>query len=276
MAQIKAADVAKLRKMTGAGMMDCKKALGESNGDFDLAINILREKGQKIANKRADRDATEGAVIGKVSADGKKAALVVLNCETDFVAKNADFVKLATSFADAALDNNAKTIEEVKAVVVDGKTIEEHITFQTGVIGEKLDLSYVEVIEAAHAVAYIHPGNNLAAIVGFNVEGIDGTVARDVAMQVAAMNPISIDKDSVPQEVIDNEIAVGKEQARKEGKPEAILEKIAMGKLNKYFAENTLLNQSFVKDNKKSIGQYLKGENKELTVTIFKRFNLKG
>lgn len=274
MAEIKAADVAKLRKTTGAGMMDCKKALKEAEGNFEAAIDILRTKGQKIASKRADRDATEGAVIAKVSTDGKKGIMLVLNCETDFVAKNEQFVKFAHDIVDTALANNASNLEELKALELNGKTITEEITNQTGVIGEKIDISNFQIIEAAQVTAYIHAGNRLATLVGFNKDTIEVQIGRDVAMQVAAMDPIAVDKNSIPQDVIDREIEVGKEQARNEGKPDAMLEKIAMGRLNKFFKESTLLNQQSVKDNKKTITEVLKTVDAELTVTEFKRYTL--
>ncbi len=273
---IKAADVAKLRNMTGAGMMDCKKALTETNGDFDAAVDLLRKKGQKVASKRADREATEGAVIAGVSADNKTASLVVLNCETDFVAKNDDFVNFAKAILDVAIENKPATLDELKELEVNGKKITEEITNQTGVIGEKIDLSAFESINAEHVVAYIHQGNQLAAIAGFNQSDIDIQVAKDVAMQIASMNPIAIDKDDISQEVIQKEIEIGKDQAIQEGKPAEMAEKIAMGRLNKFYKESTLLNQQFVKDSKISIKDYLNQSSKGLTVTAFKRFSLKG
>lgn len=274
MAEIKAADVAKLRNMTGAGMMDCKKALTEADGDFDAAVDLLRKKGQKVANKRADREATEGAVIGNVSADNKTASIIVLNCETDFVAKNDDFVKFAHSILDKALQNKPASIEELKELELNGNKIADEIMNQVGVIGEKIDLSYFESINAEYTVAYIHQGNKLASIVGFNQANVDNQVAKDVAMQVASMNPIAIDKDDIAKEVIDKEIEIGKDLAIQEGKPEDMAEKIAMGRLNKFYKESTLLNQQFVKDNKITIKEYLNQSSKGLTVTSFKRFSL--
>lgn len=270
---IKAADVAKLRKITGAGMMDCKKALGETNGDFDAAIDYLREKGQKVASKRADREASEGVVLTKASDDGKYGALLVLNCETDFVAKNKDFVTLGQSILDKAVAEKTENLEALKALEIDGKSVSDIIAFQTGVIGEKLDLSEFQTIEAEKVIAYIHPGNQLASLVGFN-KVVDLAVAKDVAMQVAAMDPVAIDKDSVSDEVIERELKVGREQALQEGKPENIVDKIAQGRLNKFFQESTLLNQAFIKENKKSVKQYLQEADKELTVSAFKRFTL--
>lgn len=274
MAEIKAADVAKLRKMTGAGMMDCKKALIEGDGDFGKAIEYIRERGQAIANKRADREASEGAVIAKASQDGKLCVLVSLNCETDFVAKNEDFVKLAYAIADTALQNNPANLDELKEMQVDGIKISDRVMEQTGIIGEKIELSYFDKIEAAAVVAYIHPGNKLATAVGFNIAGIDAQVYKDIAMQIAAMDPVSISKDEVPQEIRDEEFKIGREAARLEGKPEAMLDKIAEGRLNKFFKERTLLAQDFVKDSKMNVDQYLKSQNKELTVTAFRRFTL--
>jgi elongation factor Ts len=275
MAEIKAADVAKLRKMTGAGMMDCKKALQEADGDFDKATEIIRKKGQAVANKRADREATEGVVLAKASGDGTKGFIIVLNCETDFVAKNDDFIKFAESILDLALENQPANLEELNALSLSGKTVSDAVTEQIGIIGEKLELSFYNKIDAAQVTAYIHPGNNLATIIGLNQAVSNEQVGKDVAMQVAAMSPVALDKDDVPQDIQDKEIEIGKEQARKEGKPEAILEKIATGKLNKFFKENTLLNQDFVKQNKKSVKQYLQEIDKELTVTGFIRFGLK-
>jgi elongation factor Ts len=274
MANIKAADVAKLRKATGAGMMDCKNALVESDGDFDKAIDIIRKKGQLIANKRADREASEGVVLAKVNAEQTTGAIVVLNCETDFVAKNADFISLTQKILDAAIENNANNLDEVKNLTLDGRTIGEQVLEQNGIIGEKIKLSHFDKIEAPQVVAYIHPGNKLATIVGFNEKLNDTEVGKYVAMQVASMAPVAVDEDNVPQSVIDHELEIGKDQARQAGKPEAMLEKIAMGKLGKFFKENTLLNQAFVKDNKKNIREYLKEHSDNLTVTGFKRFTL--
>nr|WP_321406214.1 translation elongation factor Ts [uncultured Carboxylicivirga sp.] len=271
---ITAADVSKLRKATGAGMMDCKKALTEAEGDFEKAVEIIRKKGQAIASKRADRDATEGVVLSKVTEDGKNGAIIVLNCETDFVAKNESFVAFATSILDAAIAAGATDIEAVKALDLDGRPVQELITEQTGVIGEKIDLSAFDTVAAESVVAYIHPGNKLATLVGFNQAGFDVQVGRDVAMQAAAMAPVALDENSVPADVKEKELEIGKEMARNEGKPEAMLEKIAMGRLSKFFKESTLLNQAFVKDNKLSIKQYLDGASKGLTAVDFKRFSL--
>jgi len=275
MAEIKTADVVKLRKTTGAGMMDCKNALKEADGDYYKAIEIIRKKGQAIANKRADRDASEGVVLAKTSEDQKSGVLLVLNCETDFVAKNDEFVAFASSILDLALENGAADLDAVKALDLQGKSVEEAVTEQVGKIGEKLDLSFYQKIAAEQLTAYVHPGNKLASLIGLNKPVDDPQVGKDVAMQVAAMNPVAVDKDQVPQEVIDKEIEIGKELARREGKPDQIIEKIAMGKLNKYFKDFTLVNQDFVKENKKTVGQYLKEVDKDLTVTEFVRYGLK-
>ncbi len=272
MAVINAADVAKLRRVTLAGMMDCKKALEEAEGNFDKAIEIIRKKGQAVANKRADKDATEGVVLAK--SNGKLGVMIVLNSETDFVAKNADFIGLATKIVDIALASSPADLEALKNLPMEGGKVGEKVVEYVGIIGEKLELSYFEKVEAAHVQAYIHPGNRLATLVGFNKSGIDTQVYKDVAMQVAAMNPVAVDKDSVPEKVIAQEIEIGKEQARRDGKPEEMLEKIAQGKLSKFFKESTLLNQDFVKDNKMTIRQYLQSVNKELTVTELKRYTL--
>ena len=257
-----------------AGMMDCKKALEESNGDFDKAIEIIRKKGQAVANKRADRDATEGVVLSKVNANGKSGAMIVLNSETDFVAINAEFIALATKILDLALAKAPSNLDELKALPLENTKVGEKVTEFVGIIGEKMELAYYEKIEAAHVQAYIHPGNRLATLVGFSKAGLDVQVYKDIAMQVAAMNPVAVDKDDVPEKVIAQEIEIGKEQARRDGKPEEMLEKIAQGKLAKFYKESTLLNQEYVKDNKMSIRQYLQSVDKQLTVTAFKRYSL--
>ncbi len=273
---ITAADVNKLRKQTGAGMMDCKSALVEANGDFDLAVDILRKKGQKVAAKRSDRDATEGVVLAKTSTDGKLGAIIVLNCETDFVAKNDDFTKFAENILEIAVSNKPSSIEELKSLKYNGSglTIGEKIIEQTGVIGEKIDLSGYDTIKADTVITYIHPGNKLASVVGLNKTGDFASVGRDVAMQVAAMAPVALDKEGVSKEIIDKEIEVGKDLAIQEGKPADMAEKIAHGRLNKFFQENTLLNQAFIKDNKKTIKQYLGETESGLSVTSFLRFSL--
>ncbi|MFC2112218.1 translation elongation factor Ts [Bacteroidota bacterium] len=275
MADIKAADVSKLRKMTGAGMMDCKNALQEANGDFDKATDIIRKKGQAVANKRADREATEGVVLAKASVDGKKGVMIVLNCETDFVAKNENFIGFATSILDLAAEKQPADLAALKALDLSGKTVEDAVTEQIGVIGEKLEIPFYSILEAESVTAYIHPGNMLSSMVGLNKDVADAQVGKDVAMQVAAMNPVALNRDAVTQDVIDKELEIGREQARKEGKPEEILDKIAQGKLNKFFKDSTLLDQAFVKDNKKSVSQYLQEVEKDLTCTGFVRFGLK-
>lgn len=271
-AEISAKDVFKLRKQTGAGMMDCKKALQESDGDFDAAIDYLRKKGQKLANKRADREASEGYALAKVS--GNKGYLLVLNCETDFVAKNEDFGKLVESFLNVAIESGAANLEELLAASIDGITVAEKVTEQTGVIGEKLDLSYFETVEGATVYGYNHPGNQIATLIALNEEA-DEIYAKDCAMQAAAMAPVAINEEGVSQETIEKEIEIAKDLLRQEGKPENMVDQIAQGKLKKFFKENTLLNQAFIKDNKKSIQQYLKEASATLTVTDMKRFSMK-
>lgn len=274
MSTISAADVAKLRRVTLAGMMDCKKALEESGGDFDKAIEIIRKKGQLVASKRADKEAAEGVVLAKTKAGNKSGALIVLNSETDFVAKNAEFIALANKLLDIAISQNPASLEELKTLPMENSTVGDKVVEYIGIIGEKLELASYEKIEAAHVQAYIHPGNRLATLVGFSKGGHDVQVYKDIAMQIAAMNPVAVDKDDVPENVIAQEIEIGKEQARRDGKPEEMLEKIAQGKLGKFFRESTLLNQDFVKDNKMTIRQYLQSVDKELTVTAFKRYTL--
>lgn len=276
MSQITASEVNKLRQMTGSGMMDCKKALVEANGDFDKAIEILRKKGQKVAANRGDREATEGLVIAKSASNGKKGVIAVLSCETDFVAKNAEFAETANKFVDIALSTGSKSADELKNQPFEnGLSVGEKITEMIGKIGEKIDLSVFDLVEAETVVAYNHPGNQVASIVGLSQNGDNVLEAgRDVAMQIAAMNPVALDKDSVPQDVIQKEIEIGMELARQEGKPEDMLEKIAQGKLNKFFKESTLLSQAFIKDNKKSVEQMLNDVSNGLTVTSFKRHSL--
>ncbi|MEW6468466.1 MAG: translation elongation factor Ts [Bacteroidota bacterium] len=273
---ITAAEVNKLRQITGAGMMDCKKALEEAGGDYDKAIELLRKKGQKVAANRADRDAKEGLVIAKVTPDGKKGVLVVVNCETDFVAKNDDFTNFANTIASVALEKQPGSIDELKSLPYagNGVTIQDKMMEYTGKIGEKIDVSKYEVVSAAKVVAYNHPGNKLATIVGFNKENPKEDVARDVAMQVAAMAPVAVDRGDVDAKLLEKEIEIAKEQIRAEGKPEDKIEMIAKGKIEKFYKESTLLNQEFIKDGKKSVGQYLKETDKELTVTGFKRIAL--
>ena len=329
---ISASDVAKLRKLTGAGMMDCKKALVESEGDFDRAIQIIREKGQAVANKRADREASEGDVIAKVSADGKYGALIALNCETDFVAKNEDFVKLAHEICDLALATKPANLDALKNTPFkNGKTVEGIITEQIGIIGEKLELACCESLAGEVVCPYIHMGNKLATLVSFNQAGVDKQVYKDVAMQVAAMNPVALTKDDVPASVIENEMTVALEKTKEEQIEKAVeaalktaginpahvdsdehiesntakgwitpeqaqqardikakvsveaaanlkeqmIQNIAQGRLNKFFKESTLLNQTFIKDNKITVEQMMSAASKGLTCTGFKRYALK-
>jgi elongation factor Ts len=274
MSKITAADVNNLRKQTGAGMMDCKNALTEAEGDFDKAIDILRKKGQKVAAKRGDRDANEGLIIAKTTEDGKKAVLVEVNCETDFVAQNSDFNIFATTILDAAIANNPASLDALNDLPFNGEslTIGEKVIEQTGVIGEKIQVSGYEFVEAEQAIAYNHPGNRLASIVALNKAGeAIGEAGKQVAMQIAAMDPIAVDEAGVSPEVIEKEMALGREIALQEGKPENIIDKIAEGKVKKYLKENTLLNQASVRDNKKTVSQYLNETENGLTVTDFKR-----
>ncbi|MGI4824597.1 MAG: translation elongation factor Ts [Janthinobacterium lividum] len=273
MAAITAADVNKLRTMTGAGMMDCKKALTEANGDFEAARDILRKQGQKIADKRAENATSEGLVLVNVSEDGTNGKLVALACETESVAKVADFRTLVQQILDTAVKTNIGTKEDLLAATeADGRTVQEHITELTGKIGEKLDLTYA-TLTAEKVASYIHSDSKKGVLVGLkNVGGADtAEVGRDVAMQIVAMKPVAVDKDGVDSATVEREIEIGKEQARAEGKPEAMLEKIAQGKLNKFYKDNTLLNQEFVKDNSVTIAQLLDKTSKGMTVESFKR-----
>jgi len=274
MANITAAEVNQLRKITGAGMMDCKKALEEANGNTEEAIDILRKKGQKVANKRADKEARQGIVMAKCTGDKKFAAIIMLNCETDFVAKNEEFVATAQKILDLALTSRPRSQEELISLNLDGHPVSEHVTELIGKIGEKMNLAHYEFIEAPKVYSYNHQGNRLATILGLNKADASEQVGHELAMQVAAMNPVAIDKDDVSKELVEREIEIGKEQARNEGKPETMLEKIAMGKLNKFYQESTLLNQEFVRDTKISVRQYLQQHDKDLKVTAFKRLML--
>lgn len=273
---ISAKEVNKLRQMTGAGMMDCKKALVEADGDFDKAIELLRKKGQKVSASRADRETTEGIVIARTNDDSTQGTLVAFTCETDFVAKNDDFVAMGNKVADIAFKEQPASIDELKSIKTGDLTLGEEITELIGKIGEKLDITAYKNLSGEAIVPYIHAGSKLGVLVALkNVGGADATTAgKDVAMQIAAMNPVALDKDGVDSSIVEKEIEIGKEQARQEGKPEAMLEKIAMGKLNKFYKENTLLSQSFVKDSSKSISQYLDSLNKGLTVEAFERVSI--
>lgn len=271
MTKITAAEVNKLRKTTGAGMMDCKKALVEANGDFELAIEILRKKGQKVAAKRADRESTEGAAIAVVNDDKTEGAVIVLGCETDFVGKNESFVNLAKELAQRALNSASK--EELLNADFGGITVAEKLIEQTGVIGEKIELAAFEKISAPFVGSYIHSGK-IATIVGLSAK-VDGVeeVAKDVAMQAAAMNPIALNEEGVQQDVIEKEIEIAKDQLRQEGKPEEMLDKIAQGKLRRFFKDNTLVNQDFIKDSKVSVSKYVKSIG-DVEITDFKRVAL--
>ncbi|GAA4782922.1 translation elongation factor Ts [Olivibacter ginsenosidimutans] len=273
--QISASDVNKLRQQTGAGMMDCKKALVEANGDFEAAVDYLRKKGAKVAASRQDRDSNEGVVIAKTTADGKRGVVVEVNCETDFVAKNADFIAFAESVADAAIQSSPATLEDLKTLEIGGSKIADLLIDQTGKIGEKIEVSKYEVVTADQVIPYIHGNYRLGVLVGLSAAVAGGEEAgKDVAMQIAAMNPVAIDKDGVDARTIERELEIAKEQIRAEGKPENMVEKIAQGKLNKFYKDATLLNQEFVKDSSKTISQFLDGISKGLTVTAFKRVQL--
>lgn len=273
---ITAQDVNKLRQMTGAGMMDCKKALTEAEGDFEKAVDILRKKGQKVSASRADRETKEGVVVTNVADGGAKGTILSLTCETDFVAKNEEFGAFANALLDAAVAGGASSVEDIMALPFEGITVAEKIVEMTGKIGEKITISHFEVVDAESVVPYIHSNGKLGVLVGLtHTSGTDATEAgKDVAMQIAAMNPVAVDKDGVDSSIVEREIAVGMEQAKAEGKPEAMLEKIAMGKLNKFYKENTLLSQAFVKNNKQSIAQYLDSVSKGMTVSAFKRVSI--
>ncbi len=270
---ISAKEVNQLRQMTGAGMMDCKKALVETDGDFDKAIEVLRKKGQKLSEKRAERETSEGSVFIRESDDKKSAILVSFTCETDFVAKNEDFQAMGEKIADLALTQEPSDLEALKAISVDGQTLQEQVTELLGKIGEKLEISAYEKLSGEQVASYIHSNGKLGVLVA--LEGTGGQdvsdAGKDVGMQIAAMNPVALNKEGVDAAIVEKEIEIGKEQARQEGKPENIIEKIAMGKLNKFFQENTLLSQSFVKNPKQNIQQYLDEVNKGLTVSDFKR-----
>lgn len=273
MAQITAADVNKLRQQTGAGMMDCRKALVESDGDIEKAIDYLRKKGQKVAALRSDRETKEGVVIAKVNGDAAAGVILCLSCETDFVAKNEDFVNFAQTLTDLALTSGVKTLDELNATAFDGATVADKVNEQVAKIGEKVNLSKFERVEAAAVTAYIHGNYRMGVLVGFN-NAVNEEVGKDVAMQIAAMNPLAIDADSVPAETIAREKEIAVEQVKAEGKPAEMAEKIAAGKVNKFLKENTLLAQAFVKDGNKSVADYLKSVGADLKVTTFKRVAL--
>ena len=276
MTKITASEVNNLRKQTGAGMMDCKKALVEAGGNFDEAVDILRKKGQKVAAKRADRETSEGVVLSISSDDNKSGAVMSLNCETDFVAKNSDFVTLAYDIIKLGLKNKASDIEKLKSLKFNSEiSVEEKLTEQTGVIGEKIEVSNFKFIEGEYVKEYIHTGNKLASVVAFSSspENID-EVGKNVAMQIAAMNPIALNEEQVSKEIVAKEIEIGKDLALQEGKPENMLEKIALGRLKKFFKENTLVNQIYIKDSKLTVGQYLKETDVNLNIVSFERVSL--
>lgn len=266
------ADITHLRKMTGAGMMDCKNALTEAEGDFDKAIEIIRKKGQAIAAKRSDREASEGCVIAKTA--GEFAAVIALKCETDFVAKNADFVALTNEILDLAIANKCTTIEAVKALPMGKGTIEEAITDRIGITGEKMELDGFGFVEGPSTSIYIHPGNRLATAVSFNIAGVDAQVSHEIAMQIAAMNPLAVNEEGVPADLLAREKDIAADKAREEGKPENLIERIAQGRIAKFYKEVCLLEQEYVKDPKVNVAQFLKSVNKDLTVIDFKRFTL--
>jgi len=276
MSAISAQDVNKLRQMTGAGMMDCKKALTEADGDFEKAIEILRKKGQKVSASRSDRDAKEGAVFIKVSDDKKEAVLIALNCETDFVAKNEAFQALGKLIVDTAFSNKPSDKDALLSIKVDGLTLSERIVELVGKIGEKLEVSEYIHMKGEAVVSYIHAGSKLGVLVSLKgVNGKDVTEAgKDVGMQIAAMNPVGVDEKSVDKTVIEKELEIAKAQILAEGKPENMVEKIAQGKLQRFFKDNTLLLQPFVKDNSKTVAQYLDSVTKGLTVAEFRRVTI--
>ena len=269
---VTAADINKLRQATGAGMMDCRKALTESNNDFEAAIDWLRKQGQKVAAKRSDREAKEGVVIAKTTPDNKAGIVLCISCETDFVSKNADFVAFAQSIADAAISNNVKSAEELNEVEINGAKVSDMINDKLASIGEKIGVQKFERIEAPYVASYIHGANRMGVLVGMSKEAAEA--GKDVAMQIAAMNPLAIDESSIDPATIAREKDIAIEQIKAEGKPAEMAEKIALGKVNKFLKDNTLLAQPFVKDNAKSVGDYLKSTDADLKLTEFKRVAL--
>ena len=273
---ITAADINKLRQMTGAGMMDCRKALTETNGDFEAAIDWLRKKGAKVAALRGDREAKEGVVLAKTTADNKTGIAICLSCETDFVSKNADFVAFAQSIVDAAIANNVKSIDELNAISINGSKVADLVNDKLASIGEKIGITKFERVDADFVASYIHGANRIGVLVGMNKEAAEA--GKDIAMQIAAMNPVAVDPSAVPAATVERERAIVTEQIKTDpkmaGKPEDMIAKIAEGKLNAFFKESTLLNQAFVKDSSKSVGDYLKSVDGDLKVTEFKRVAL--
>jgi len=272
MSTITAADINKLRQTTGAGMMDCRKALTESNGDFEAAIDWLRKQGQKVAAKRSDREAKEGVILAKTTADHKAGIVLCISCETDFVSKNADFVAFAQSIADAAIEHNVKSSEELSNVEINGAKVADMINDKLAAIGEKIEVSKFERVEAPYVASYIHGANRMGVLVGMTVESAEA--GKDVAMQIAAMNPLAVDESSIPADVIAREKDIAIEMVKAEGKPAEMAEKIAMGKLNRFFKDNTLMAQAFVKDGNQSVAQYLTSIDANMKVTEFKRVAL--
>lgn len=266
------ADITHLRKMTGAGMMDCKSALTESEGDFDKAMEIIRKKGQAVAAKRSDREASEGCVLAK--SNGNYAAMIALKCETDFVAKNADFIALTNEILDLAMAHKCANMEAVLAIPMGKGTVADMVTDRSGITGEKMELDGYAFVEGPATAVYIHPGNKLATMAALNQSSVDAQTSREIAMQIAAMNPISIDRKGVPADVLAREKDIAADKARQEGKPENMIEKIAEGRINKFYKEVCLLEQEFVKDSKMTVAQFLESSSKGLTVTDFKRFTL--
>jgi len=269
---ITAAEINKLRQQTGAGMMDCRKALVESDGDFEAAIDYLRKKGQKVAALRGDREAKEGVIIAKTTSDNKTGYIINVSCETDFVSKNDEYIAFAKSIMEAAIKNNVKSIEELNAVKIGNETIADKLNEQVAKIGEKISVSKFEKVEAPYVAAYIHGSYRMGVLVGFNKNNEEA--GKDVAMQIAAMNPIAIDQSGVSEETVERERNIAIEQIKAEGKPAEMAEKIAVGKINKFFKESTLLAQAFVKDGNKSVADYLKGLDPDLKVVAFKRVAL--
>jgi translation elongation factor Ts len=267
--------IKRLRELTGAGMMDCKKAIEEAKGEVEKAIELIRERGKAIANKRADREAHEGVVLAAQCSKCNRAAMLVLNCETDFVAKNSDFVRLAQRILDEAIKQGVRDLDGLKQMKLGEHTAEEEVTNFSGVTGEKMGLSYFEVIEAPSVAAYVHNGNMLASIVGFSKALPNDKLGVEIAIQIAGMNPVAVDADGVPKEIRDREFEIGREQAKNEGKPEQLLDKIAEGRLQKYYKENTLMSQEFMLEGKVSVAQYMARFDKDLKVTRFARYGLK-
>ena len=267
------ADITKLRKMTGAGMMDCKNALTDANGDFDNAMKIIREKGQAVAAKRSDREASEGCVLAKV--ENGFGAMIALKCETDFVAKNADFIKLAQDILDAAIANKCQTLDEVNTLPMGDATVAQAVTDRSGITGEKMELDGYLTVEGPSIAVYNHQGKNfLCTMVALNKE-VDPKIGHEVAMQVAAMSPIAVDEQDVPADVLEKEKEIAADKARQEGKPENMIEKIAMGRISKFYKEVCLLKQEYIQDGKMTVADFLKSQDKDLTVTAFKRFTLR-